>query len=70
MARPKKEESEKLKSFPVKLDDEHQQAIEEASKKFKLPKSEIFRITSKAGLKALKRMSPEQLIDYIAGNIK
>lgn len=70
MPRPKKSDHEKLGSITLRLDQSHLSAIEEAAKKFNLPKSEIYRITSKAGLKALERMSPTELTDYIAKKIK
>ncbi len=57
-------------AIQVRFSDSQTKAIEEASKRYELSKQEVIRLTSKAGLKALERMSPEQLIDYIAGNIK
>ena len=57
-------------AIQVRFSDDQREAIEEASKRYELSKQEVIRLTSKAGLKALERMSPDQLIDYIAGNIK
>lgn len=58
------------KNIPVRFDMDHIKAIEQAAKRYKLPKSEIIRLTSKAGLKALERLSPEELIAFIEKEIK
>ena len=57
-------------AIQVRFSEEHTKSIEEASERFELSKQEIIRITSKAGLKALERMTPEQLIEFIAKEIK
>ena len=70
MARPKTIDSDSSKAIPVRFGKKHLEAIETASKRYELSKQEVIRLTSKAGLKALERLTPAQLIDFIAKEIK